>query len=231
MSIPEDPRAGIEGWIEMSAWHRGREQTWLERTIDSATGHVEQFYPALSPFRRLPTRSGRLQPPTQVEVLLAPQARDSILHAAAWQSGVDGLETGGWLIGDGRGTRAFVSDATRPGPGARREIDALTLDYSDLARFRLRSIWGDPFSARIGKWHTHPGGPAEPSDVDLKSWRAGLEVINRDGWQPYYVAIIAAPASNRSWDLHTWVARHGRDGSVVVEPAELSELDVRALWE
>lgn len=44
MSFGDDtPLAGVDGWSERTCLVGGRQQHWLERTIDVATGHVEQF--------------------------------------------------------------------------------------------------------------------------------------------------------------------------------------------
>ncbi|MGZ4370980.1 MAG: hypothetical protein ACXVRV_02715 [Gaiellaceae bacterium] len=45
MSFGTDaPLPGVDGWSVRTCLVGGREQHWLERTIDAATGHVEQFY-------------------------------------------------------------------------------------------------------------------------------------------------------------------------------------------
>ena len=35
---------GLDDWVERSRWVGRREERWLERTIDAATGHVECVY-------------------------------------------------------------------------------------------------------------------------------------------------------------------------------------------
>src|SRR5438034_602096 len=79
-----------------------------------------------------------------------------------------------------------------------------------------------PPAARVGSWHTHPLGGAEPSETDRAAWRAGLDNINRDSFQPYYAAVIAAENARHGWDLHAWVAVQ-RNGKTVIEPATIKE--------
>ena len=42
--VNDTPLAGVDGWCERTCLVGGREQRWLERTIDAATGRVEQFF-------------------------------------------------------------------------------------------------------------------------------------------------------------------------------------------
>jgi integrative and conjugative element protein (TIGR02256 family) len=151
-----------------------------------------------------------------------------MLHHAIWESGHDGLETGGWLFGDAADAGVVVAHATGPGSRAARETHSLTLDHSDRAQFALRRMWGEPLTSRIGKWHTHPGGPAEPSVVDLESWEAGLDVISSESRQPYYVAVIATDHVSSSWELHTWLVSRSDTGKTFVERVRLEDLDAHA---
>jgi integrative and conjugative element protein (TIGR02256 family) len=158
-----------------------------------------------------------------IRIELTPAARRTIMHGAQWQSGIDGLETGGWLIGGGLERSVAVTHATLPGARATRGRDFLYHSLEGLEQFELRRMWGDPLAARVGCWHTHPEGTGEPSDTDLKAWRAGLDGVNRQSWQPYYPAIIAAPNKRHGWDLHAWVATK-RNGKTVVEPATIRDI-------
>jgi integrative and conjugative element protein (TIGR02256 family) len=191
--------------------------------------HPANFGPSPRSKRRVPRRDSvgtsprsRVTPLAgrRVEVQLSPTARRTILHGAYWQSGQDRLESGGWLIGGGLDTRAAVVGATLPGPRAKRGRDYIEMTTEGLDQFELKRLWGDPLAARVGSWHTHPGGDAEPSETDLAAWRAGLGNINRDSFQPYYAAVIAAENARHGWDLHAWVAVQ-RNGKTVIEPATI----------
>jgi integrative and conjugative element protein (TIGR02256 family) len=205
---------------------------WFDDRHEMVRKHPEKFGPS-SPPRGKRRRDSVGTPPRsqaiplarrRVEVQLSPAARQTILHGAFWQSGQDGHETGGWLIGGGLDTRAAVVDATLPGPNATRDRDYLARTYDGLETYKLKRLWGDPLAARIGSWHTHPGGDAEPSATDLESWCAGLYNVNRESWQPYYVGIIAAENARHGWDLNAWVAVK-RGGETVIEPATIGGLN------
>jgi integrative and conjugative element protein (TIGR02256 family) len=190
--------------------------------------HPDKFTPPRRGKRRRDSvgRAPRSQaiPPARraVEVQLSRAARESILHAAYWQSGMDGLESGGMLVGGGLDTHVVVTGATLPGRQAKRGHDYVEMTTEGLDEFDLKRLWGNPLAARCGTWHTHPRGNAEPSKTDLAAWRAGLDNINRDSFQPYYAAIIAAENARHGWDLHAWVAVQ-RNGKTVIEPATIKE--------
>jgi hypothetical protein len=83
----QEPSRDVDGWVERTSNVAGRITRWLERTVPDEPGTTEQFFPDDSGRRSAPAR-----------VLLSSRARETISHTAAWQSGVDGLETGGWLM-------------------------------------------------------------------------------------------------------------------------------------
>lgn len=217
------PAAGVDGWTERSSLLAGQPARWLERPKPGESGTVEQVYLDSPLVERSSARPVGLR---EARIQLSPSARETILHHAYWQSSVDRRETGGWLYGDSNGT-VVVAHATGPGNRATRGTHSLTLDHSAFAQFDLQRMWGEPLTCRIGRWETHPGGPAEPSRVDLDGWSAGLDVINRDSPQPYYVAIIATD-EQRSWDLHAWLVHRAETGRTVVERVQLEDLDARA---
>jgi integrative and conjugative element protein (TIGR02256 family) len=162
---------------------------------------------------------------SDVAVLFTRSAQETLLSRAFWQTGIDGLETGGWLIGANTDRGVVVRRATSPGPTAQRRRDSFVDDLYAMSRFELERLWGDPLSSRVGSWHTHPTGTARPSNGDLESWRAGLNVINHDDWQPCYVGVIVARDKDRRWRPHAWVARYDDAGETVVERARIRPLD------
>jgi integrative and conjugative element protein (TIGR02256 family) len=212
------------GWVEHT-YRIGRlEKRWFERPKPGCPGTFERVYDVPMELGKHRGVRDRISP--VVEVLLRKAARELMLSAAMWQSGVDGLETGGWLIGGGLDAEVVVTHATRPGPTAVRSSSSFVDDLCRMSRFNLQRLWGDPLSSRVGSWHTHPSGSAEPSEGDISSWRAGLEVVNRESWQPYYIGMIAAPSSDRRWQLHTWTTRFSDGGEIIFERAELRALEV-----
>lgn len=44
MSADDTPRVGVDGWVERTRVVAGRRRTWLERTFDETTGHIEEFF-------------------------------------------------------------------------------------------------------------------------------------------------------------------------------------------
>jgi len=162
------PRSGVDGWAERSDVLGGFATRWLEREMPSEPGTFEQVFLEAPLVERATNQAAVMR---QARVRLSASARETILHRACWQSGVDGLETGGWLFGD-TSSGVVVAHATGPGPTAIRERHALTHDHSALPAYRLRRLWGDVHANRIGQWHSHPGGSGSPSEVDLRGWRS-----------------------------------------------------------
>lgn len=136
-----------------------------------------------------------LSPVTQVTV--TDTTRTSITRYA--MASADGLETGGILLGHYRTHPRPVLDvvhAAGPGPRAVRQTDFFRRDVrhaqavADLAYCTDASIW-------IGDWHTHPGGPAQPSDTDLASYRTLL--ADRDLRFEVFLTVIVTSDPTTGW--------------------------------
>ncbi len=148
-------------------------------------------------------------------VTLSDSARMMILEVARASS--DGTETGGILLGHDRGDGTMgVTVAGGPGPHAVRAANRFTRDLAfaealaDAAYDRDGSVW-------IGEWHTHPNGPPEPSDVDLRTYLSHLNDSHL-GFDRF-LSLIVLPCPDHAWEhmsLVAWVV-HGN----VVELAEL----------
>jgi integrative and conjugative element protein (TIGR02256 family) len=117
----------------------------------------------------------------------------------------DGRETGGILLGRHHARPRPVLDvvhAAGPGPRAVRRPDFFRRDVrhaqsvADLVHQTDTSVW-------IGDWHTHPGGPARPSDTDLASYRA-LLMDSELGFEVFLTIIVTAdPAAGWTRPLAT----------------------------
>lgn len=81
------------------------------------------------------------------------------------------LETGGMLLGAVVDGEAHVLAVTGPGRRARRGRVAYEADREHDNRL-LRRVY--PRLRYLGDWHTHPGGPAALSRVDVASVRESL---------------------------------------------------------
>jgi integrative and conjugative element protein (TIGR02256 family) len=129
----------------------------------------------------------------------------------------DGLETGGILLGhQHRDGQLSVSRAGDPGPEAIRGSDAFRRDpahaqrLADAAWSRDRSIW-------VGDWHTHPRGPASPSQLDLSTYLALLS--DPELGFSLFLALVVVPAGPASPVLFPWVITRTdvRSASLMVE--------------
>lgn len=124
----------------------------------------------------------------------------SVIVAEANRS-VDGLETGGILLGDDaihipgpHDDGPYVRHAGGPGPAAVRKSALFRPDYVQAQRDALEAFAADG-SNWLGTWHTHPGlGPVRhtrPSSPDLRVYRQHLA----DGavGLTRFVALIVTP--------------------------------------
>lgn len=114
------------------------------------------------------------------------------------------LETGGLLLGRETTTETMVTHVIGPGPGAVHAAKSFTPDR-DWQYERIDEI----FVARsgdiryLGDWHTHPGGKAVPSSLDLALLRRTAE--NPDCKCPNPVmAILARPNPEHSWNSRVY---------------------------
>lgn len=91
------------------------------------------------------------------------------------RASLDRMETGGLLLGHDPGGPApvLITTAGAPGPGAHRTRSEFKRDLAhanalaDAAYTEDGSVW-------LGEWHTHPRGPAAPSDRDVRTYRRFL---------------------------------------------------------
>lgn len=82
---------------------------------------------------------------------------------------LDGLETGGILLGRDEGDQLVVFHSGGPGPQAVRQPARFLRDLA-YARTVAESAWDLDRSQWIGEWHTHPNGDVHPSPTDLRSY-------------------------------------------------------------
>ena len=99
------------------------------------------------------------------------------------------LETGGILLGHNYEDRCAVLVAGDPGPNAIRDRRAFSRDRGHAERL-ADAAWTDYRADWIGEWHSHPQGPATPSDIDLASY---LDHLNDpDLGFDYFISLIVA---------------------------------------
>jgi integrative and conjugative element protein (TIGR02256 family) len=136
-------------------------------------------------------------------VTITDTARASITRYAT--ASADGRETGGILLGRHHDYPRPVLDvvhAAGPGPRAVRRPGFFRRDVrhaqalADLTYCTDSSVW-------IGDWHTHPGGPALPSDTDLASYR-NLLADSELGFEVFLTVIVTSdPAKGWTRPLPT----------------------------
>lgn len=100
-------------------------------------------------------------------VWIAKDAAETIVREA--QRSLDGLETGGVLLGVDLGGDISVLHAGGPGPDAKREPTRFLRDTAHAAEVAM-AAWQEDRSQWIGEWHTHPTGNLSPSPIDLESY-------------------------------------------------------------
>lgn len=100
-------------------------------------------------------------------VRIAKDAAETIVREA--QRSLDGLETGGVLLGVDLGGEISVLHAGGPGPDAQREPTSFLRDTAYATELALEA-WQEDRSQWIGEWHTHPTGDLSPSPIDLESY-------------------------------------------------------------
>ena len=103
--------------------------------------------------------------------------------------------TGGLLIGqfDSACRIAWVSLATGLPPGSSADPLQISLDVAEVSDFvRERSSRSGGMLSLIGCWHTHPKGPIEPSEEDLKTMR---QLAASPAWRaaPALLLVLSVP--------------------------------------
>ena len=106
-----------------------------------------------------------------IRVLIDRCVRDALVsyHAAATHR----LESGGLLLGYRKGADLHVIGATYPSRWDRASrvlFQRSAKGHQRMAYDAWRQSGGTV--DWIGEWHTHPGGIAAPSSIDLRSWSA-----------------------------------------------------------
>ena len=206
MSLGDDaPLAGANGWSERTCPVGGREQHWLERTIDAATGHVEQFHgryeyasrttDVVAPVRgsAAPTPVVRARPARTVERPVAPVA----LHTSPC----------GLTVHIGTGALQTIHD----------EIQAHRAGIEVLGYETGGGIFGPP----IRGWHTRAdvavatvaAGPRQRNAVEIaygKIEATEASLIRVHGSQlrrigDWHVTRVVLPAASESRPTATWV--------------------------
>lgn len=126
---------------------------------------------------------------------------------------VDGLETGGILLGDDtihipgpHDDGPYVRHAGGPGPAAVRQANFFRPDYLQAQRDALDAFALDG-SNWLGTWHTHPGlGPVRhtrPSSADLRVYRQHLadEAV---GLTRFVALIVTPPPLQTLYPTRPW---------------------------
>ena len=143
------------------------------------------------------------------------EARDSI----------DGRETGGYLFGlRGEDKILWASGA---GPNAARSESELGIDGAYVRAFEqhLRAQWGVDVGL-VGRWHVHPSGTAELSDVDCEGAAAGLELIELEHDGGAWLDLVLTASSWSYPEIHAYVfTRDPISRRITHEPAKFEEVD------
>jgi desampylase len=107
---------------------------------------------------------------------------------------------GGFVIEDAEALPNIAKDRA----GDRYEIDPLM-----LAALERRLAGSD--RAVIGFFHSHPGGVARPSSIDLETARGVFEFA-----RTFYLYAIMAVEQGAAGELTCWQLNEGRDGFVQI---------------
>lgn len=153
--------------------------------------------------------------PAQLTVVtMTRSARNAISSHLAQNDADDepGRETGGVLLGHDTGSRLAITHAGGPGPSAVRTERSFRRDVDHTRRF-AELVHAEAGSQWIGEWHSHPIGPALPSERDIATYRDFL--ADNDLALRVFVALIAVVASPRTshldtvrssgWEFSTWL--------------------------
>jgi integrative and conjugative element protein (TIGR02256 family) len=126
----------------------------------------------------------------------------------------DGRETGGILLGHDSGEPGpvIITIAGDPGPRAHRSRSNFKRDLehasglADAAYAKDGSVW-------LGEWHTHPRGPASPSDRDVRTYRRFLLDVELDF--PRVASLIVNPRDDtwRTVEVRGWIVGLATAGS------------------
>lgn len=147
--------------------------------------------------------------------ILLEEARQSIRRFVD-DGGVE-LETGGALFGFDDGSCVRISAASGPGPNAIRGPRHFLRDLNHTQEFAT-TLFGKSGAQWIGEWHTHPRGPIEPSERDLRTYVKHL-FDDELGFQAF-VSIIVVPSLSQDESMRFWSLERLEDDVVMyqVEP-------------
>ena len=118
------------------------------------------------------------------------------------QRSMDGLETGGILLGTDTPEGIFIRHAGDPGPNARRSPVTFLRDLRHAQQL-AETAWREDRSQWVGEWHTHPMADLTPSSLDVDSYRRHLR--DRDLRLDHFVAIIVAVPPGGRIGAATWL--------------------------
>lgn len=121
------------------------------------------------------------------------------------------VEAGGILLGAYRGPHLDVTAATVPMPRDRRTpilFDRRDPGHAQAATSAWRESGGT--TTYVGEWHSHISGDAQPSSIDLATWRDVLA----SNPAALYLFVIVAPRVSRFIE-----GRDGRLNEIMAEPA------------
>lgn len=135
--------------------------------------------------------------------------------AAEAARSLDGLETGGILLGTETSDGLVIRHAGDAGPRARRGKGAFHRDL-DHARRLANKAWQEDGSQWIGEWHTHPDGGHTPSEVDFQSY---LRHLNDPELQfDHFLAVIVGFETGAGVVAVTWIIEKNQMRRVMLVP-------------
>jgi hypothetical protein len=185
----------------------------------------------------------RLDATPQVQVVIGARAMRAISEETRAFSRDHGLETGGWLFGEGVhswNNAVEVSFATGPGARSRHGQDWCELDYDLLLQRQHELDQARTAVAYVGEWHVHPDGLVHrPSEGDLRAWRRRWQLVDQEPrlgrkrrFMPRYVGLLVGPGEGRmAWSaprlrLSAWIVQNDERGRIVCEPSGRDGLKV-----
>lgn len=150
-----------------------------------------------------------------------PLAPKITITADAWylisleaRRSLDGLETGGILLGPDDGRTLSVLHAGGPGPHALRGPRTFLRDREHAQRL-ANSAWAEDRSQWIGEWHTHVNTAPIPSQIDLDSYLRHL--VDPDLHFDRFIAIIVSIDATHEADVEAWLIDHHHSRSASLQ--------------
>lgn len=134
-------------------------------------------------------------------------------------------EVGGWLLGYWSQDRGSVVVTHGTPPAARGTALGITISGKGHRR-PFDEAWAssDGHVTFLGDWHTHPGGPAIPSQTDDRAMRQ-LAEDDDYGTPAPLIAIASVPRLNRTRDVNVaFYLRRASDQVIALEPTAFANL-------